>query len=144
MSVALGGLLLGAAAAAAGNGVLRGHDIGVAIDGGRENRADRLLVLATTLDRLMLWSRPFWNYGDRPIRYTSIAYPPAHLVRSAPKVLYGWRRATLPPEGYLSQGAGAIAVRVDGAVHPGWRDVRAVAGPPVMMTAPTASRFVRL
>ena len=66
--------------------------------GDREDRADRGLVLATTLDRLMLWSRPFWNYDGQPIRYTGIAYPPEHLVRSAPKVLYGWRRPNLPPE----------------------------------------------
>ena len=52
----------------------------------------------------------------------------ASLVRSAPKVLYGWRRATLPADSYVSCGAERIALSLDGAVHAGWRALRAVAG----------------
>jgi hypothetical protein len=144
MSVALGGLLLSALLGREGNGVLRSHDIGVALDGDRENRADRLLVLATTLDRLMLWSRPFWNYEDRPIRYTGIAFPPEHLVRSAPKVLYGWRRQTLPAEVYHSQGAWRIAVRVDAPFTIDGEIFQPLPKQPVAITAADRARFVRL
>jgi Diacylglycerol kinase catalytic domain len=143
MSVALAGLLLGAVVGRGGNGVLRSHVIGVALDRGQENRADRLLVLATTLDRLMLWSRPFWNYDDRPIRYTGIAYPPEHLVRSAPKVLYGWRRQTLPPEVYHSQGAWRIAVRVDAPFTVDGEMFQPLPEQPVVITAADRARFVR-
>jgi hypothetical protein len=144
MSVALAGLLLGAVVGRRSNGVLRNHVIGVALDGGPENRADRLLVLATTLDRLMLWSRPFWNYDDRPLRYTGIAYPPEHLVRSAPKVLYGWRRWTLPPEVYHSQGAWRIAVRIDAPFTVDGEMFQPVPAQPLVITAADRARFVRL
>ena len=109
MSLTLGGLLL-RGCSAAGNGLIRGHDIAVALDDEPMIRAQRLLVLATTLDRLILRSRPFWSQGSGSIRFTSIAHPPAHLIRSAPKVLYGWRRTTLPPEAYLSRDAERIAL----------------------------------
>jgi hypothetical protein len=140
MGVALAGLLVGRR----GDGVLRSHDIGVTLDGDRENRAERLLVLATTLDRLMLWSRPFWNYDARPIRYTGIAYPPERLVRSAPKVLYGWRRQTLPPAVYHSQGAWRIAVRVDAPFTIDGEMFQPLPKQPVVITAADRARFVRL
>jgi hypothetical protein len=143
MSVALAGLLMGIVLGRR-NGVLRGHAIGVALDGGGEDRTDRLLVLATTLDRLMLWSRPFWNYDDRPLRYTGIAYPPEHLVRSAPKVLYGWRRWTLPPEVYHSQGAWRIAVRIDAPFTVDGEMFQPVPAQPLVITAADRARFVRL
>jgi diacylglycerol kinase (ATP) len=143
MSVALAGLLMGAVLGRR-NGVLRSHVIGVALDGGRENRTDRLLVLATTLDRLMLWTRPFWNDDGRPIRYTGIIYPPARLVRSAPKVLYGWRRQTLAPEIYHSQGAWRVAVRLDAPFTVDGEMFRPLPEQPVVITAADRVRFVRL
>jgi diacylglycerol kinase (ATP) len=144
MSVALAGLLLGAVLPRRANRVLRSHAIGVALDGAREDQVDWLLVLATTLDRLMLWSRPFWNYDGQPIRYTGIAYPPEHLVRSAPKVLYGWRRQTLPPEVYHSQGAWRIAVRVDAPFTVDGEMFHPLAEQPVVITAADNAKFIRL
>jgi hypothetical protein len=143
MSVALAGLLLGALLGRR-NGVLRSHAIGVALDGGQEDRAERLLVLATTLDRLMLGSRPFWNDNAQPIRYTSIRYPPEHLVRSAPKVLYGWRRQTLCPEVYQSQGAWRVAVRIDAPFTVDGEMFQPLRDQPVVITAADHARFVRL
>jgi diacylglycerol kinase (ATP) len=144
MSVALAGLLLGAVLGRRSNRVLRSHAIGVALDGAREDRAERLLVLASTLDRLMLWSRPFWNCDGRPIRYTGIAYPPEHLVRSVPKVLYGWRRQTLPPEVYHSQGAGRVAVRIDAPFTVDGEMFHPLAEQPVVITAADHAKFIRL
>ena len=43
----------------------------------------RLLVLATTLDRLVLGSRPFWRTDGRPVRFTSIAYDARAVLRHA-------------------------------------------------------------
>jgi hypothetical protein len=144
MSVALAGLLLGAVLGRRGNGVVRRHAIGVALDGGLEKRTDRLLVLATTLDRLMLGSRPFWNSDRQPIRYTSIAYPPERLVRSAPKVLYGWRRQTLRPEVYHSRGAWRIAVRADAPFTVDGEMFHPLPEQPVVITAADSARFIRL
>lgn len=144
MGVTLVAILLGGVLGRRGNGVLRGHDIGVALDGGSENRTDRLLVLATTLHRLILGSRPFWNYDGQPIRYTSIGYPPEHLLRSAPKVLYGWRRHALRPEVYDSRGAWRIAVRVDAPITVDGETFHPLPGQPVLITAADHARFVRL
>jgi Diacylglycerol kinase catalytic domain len=144
MGTTLLSLLLDGVLGRRGNGVLRGHDIGVALDGGRENRAERLIVLATTLHRLILGSRPFWNYDGQPIRYTSIAYPPERLLRSAPKVLYGWRRRTLRPEVYGSQGAWRVAVRVDAPFTLDGEMFHPVPEQPVVITAADWARFVRL
>jgi hypothetical protein len=144
IAVTLAGLLLGTVFRTRNYGVLRGHEIAVSLDGGVENRRSRLLVLATTLHRLILGSRPFWNYAGEPIRYTSIAYPPAHLLRSAPKVLYGWRREALSPEVYDSQGAGRIAVRLDAPFTVDGEMFEPLPDRPVLITASDRVRFVRL
>jgi diacylglycerol kinase (ATP) len=144
MGVTLAGLLLGSVLGRGGNGVLRGHDIELALDGGVEKRADRLLVLATTLHRLILGSRPFWNHDGQPIRFTSIAYPPEHLLRSAPKVLYGWRREALRSEVYHSQGAWRIAIRLDEPFTVDGETLHPLPDEPVVITAPDHARFVRL
>ena len=144
MGLTLAALLLGSVLGRRGDGVLRAHDMGVALDGGGESRADRLLVLATTLHRLILGSRPFWNYDGHPIRYTSIAYPPEQLLRSAPKVLYGWRRQALRPEVYHSQGAWRIAIRLDAPFTVDGETFHPLPDRPVVITAPDHARFVRL
>jgi hypothetical protein len=144
IGVTLTGLLLGAGIKRRSYGALRGHDIAVALDDGAEHRRSRLLVLATTLHRLILRSRPFWNYDGRPIRYTSIGYPPHRLLRSAPKVLYGWRRRSLSPEGYDSRGAGRIAVRLDAPFTVDGETFEPSPDRPVLITAPERVRFVRL
>jgi hypothetical protein len=144
IGVTLAALLLGSALRRGSNGVLRPHDIGVMLDGGSESRTDRLLVLATTLHRLILGSRPFWNYDAHPIRYTSIAYPPAHLLRAAPKVLYGWGRRTLCPEIYDSKGAGRIALHLDAPFTLDGETFHPLPDQPVVITAADQVRFVRL
>jgi diacylglycerol kinase (ATP) len=144
MGVTLAAILLGSALGRGGNGVLRPHDIGVALDGDSEARTDRLLVLATTLHRLILGSRPFWNYDAQPIRYTSIAYPPAHLLRAAPKVLYGWRRRTLCPEVYDSKGARRIALRLDAPFTVDGETFHSPPDRPVVITAAEHARFVTM
>ena len=144
IGVTLTGLLLGAGIRRRSHRVLRGHDIGVALDGDAEHRRSRLLVLATTLDRLILGSRPFWNHDGRPIRYTSIGYPPVRLLRSVPKVLYGWRRPSLSPEAYDSRGAGRIDVRLDAPFTVDGETFEPLPDRPVLITAPDRLRFVRL
>jgi diacylglycerol kinase (ATP) len=143
MGVTLAAILLGSVVGR-GNGVLRPHDIGVTLDGGSENRTDRLLVLATTLHRLILGSTPFWNYDAQPIRYTSIAYPPDRLLRAAPKVLYGWRRRTLCPEVYDSHGARRITLRLDAPFTIDGETFHPLPDQPVVITATEHARFVRL
>ena len=143
MSLTLGGMLLSGLLGVS-NRLNRGHDIAVAIDGEPMIRRQRLLVLATTLDRLNLRARPFWSQGDGTIRFTSIAHPPARLIRSTLKVLYGWRQATLPPDTYLSQGAERIALRLDSPFTLDGELFEPSAIEPLVMTARDSATFVRL
>ena len=142
MGLTLGGLLLSSLLGRP-DGALRAHDIAVAVDAQPAVRARRLLVLATTLERLILGSRPFWTPGKGAIRFTSIGHPPPQLIRSAPKVLYGWRRATLS-EDYVSGGAERIALRLDGAFTLDGEFFEPVPDQPVLLTATDELRFVRL
>jgi diacylglycerol kinase (ATP) len=144
MGVTLAAILLGSVLGRRSNGVLRPHDIGVMLDGGSEMRTDRLLVLATTLHRLILRSRPFWNYDAQPIRYTSIAYPPEHLLSAAPKVMYGWRRDALPPEIYHSKGARRLELRLEAPFTLDGETFHPLPDRPLVITAADHARFVRL
>jgi len=143
MGLTLGGLLLSSLLGRS-DGALRGHEIAVAIDGQPAVPGKRLLVLATTLERMILGSRPFWNPGDGAIRFTSIAHPPVDLIRSAPKVLYGWRRSTLSEEHYASCGAEQIALQLDGAFTLDGEFFEPEPDEPILLTARDELSFVRL
>jgi diacylglycerol kinase (ATP) len=143
MSLTLVGLLL-RGLIDGGNGPFRPHDIAVAIDDDTMLRAQRLLVLATTLDRLILRSRPFWAEGDGGIRFTSIAHPPVRLIRSAPKVLYGWQRETLPRDTYLSRSAERLVIQLDSPFTLDGELFEPQPERPLVMTARDSVAFVRL
>ncbi|MGE0211266.1 MAG: diacylglycerol kinase family protein [Parvibaculaceae bacterium] len=58
---------------------------------------DQLLLLATTLNRLILRSRPFWGGKTAPIRTTAIGYPPPSVARWLLPALYGGEARRMPP-----------------------------------------------
>ena len=144
MGLTLGGFLLRGLFGSGDNGSIHGHDIAITINHQAVSRARRLLVLATTLDHLVLGTRPFWEEGVRPIRFTSIAHPPPRLVRSAPKVLYGWRRATLPGDAYVSGGAERLALGLDSAFTLDGELFEPEPQAPLLVTAPDRVGFVKL
>jgi hypothetical protein len=71
----------------------------------------QVVFLATTLDRLILGSRPFWGGATAPLRATAIAHPPPG-VRWARSVLYGGEERALPAQ-CLSFAAHSIEVTVN-------------------------------
>lgn len=144
MGVTLLGTLLSGLIQPRGNRVLRGHAIAVALDGGEMRPSTLLLALATTLERLVLGARPFWNRGEKPIHYTSVAYPPPKLIRSAPKVLYGWRRTSLPAASYRSEDADCVLLELETPITLDGELFRPTRGRPLRLTAPDSVRFVRL
>ena len=93
---------------------LGGQTIGVAVDGGPLDAKPRALVLATTLDRLVLGSRPFWGTGEAPIHFTVFDHPARGLLRHARTILYGGRERCLPDPPYRSRGATRVELRLDG------------------------------
>jgi hypothetical protein len=87
---------------------LGGDDMTVRLDGGPGRKVTQFLALVTTLDRLMLKSRPYWGREAGRLRYTGIAYPPKRLGRSAWRVLYGPPDRRLP-ENFVSHNADRVA-----------------------------------
>lgn len=96
------------------NAFIHGDAMTVAVDDGPATPATFLVALATTLDRLVLNSRPFWHEGEEtaPIRFTTIAYPPRHLLRHAWRILYGRGDRRLPDPPFHSQRARTISLRM--------------------------------
>lgn len=85
------------------------YPMAVRVDGQSFVHGDQLLLLATTLNRLILKSRPFWGRQSAAIRVTAIAYPPPSVVRWLVPILYGSEDRTLP-ESCKSTSAGCILV----------------------------------
>jgi diacylglycerol kinase (ATP) len=110
IGVTLAGLLLATVFRTRNYGVLRGHEIAVSLDGGVENRRSRLLVLATTLHRLILGSRPFWNYAGEPI--------PA--LRIHPIICCGRRRRCSMAGGARRSARRCTIARAPGASRCAW------------------------
>jgi hypothetical protein len=112
-AVTLAGMLLGWLVSGGRGETFRGETIAVSVDGGVAERGALFLALATTLDRLILNSRPFWNQGGGPVRFTSIADPPRRLLRYARKILYGPAQRSFPDDTYVSRGAKCVSFEMD-------------------------------
>jgi len=141
--VTLGWLLLNAAFRGLQAVDIHGHDIGLSVDGGPVETQRRLLVLATTLDRLVLGSRPFWRTCGKPVRFTSIAWTAPGIVRHARRILYGDEERELPA-GFDSLGAERIELTLDGPFTIDGQFFDPMPGRPLVLTAPETVRFVRL
>lgn len=65
---------------------------------------DALMLLVTTLDRLILGLKPFWGSGSGPLRLTAVGVRPRRLMCALPSLVRGrnsfW---ATPANGYLSR-----------------------------------------
>lgn len=52
-------------------------------------RRDWLLILATTLDKLLLGSTPYWGAENAPMHFTAIAHRPPRVLTALPGLLRG-------------------------------------------------------
>ncbi|MCZ6763456.1 MAG: diacylglycerol kinase family protein [Alphaproteobacteria bacterium] len=93
--------------------IFRGDDVSIKVDDTDIGVRSSLLVLATTLDKLLLGSRPYWDRGDANVAFTQISFPTYRLVRTAPRLLYGGAVRKLPPEHYFSHGARRVVLAMD-------------------------------
>jgi diacylglycerol kinase (ATP) len=57
----------------------------------------QLLLLATTLDKLILGTRPFWGGKVGPIRVSTIPYPVPSIARWLLPLMYGGEDRRVPP-----------------------------------------------
>jgi hypothetical protein len=124
--------------------VFRGDEMAISLDGGPAERGSQVVVLATTVDRLFLRSRPFWNTESGPVKFTSIADPPTNLLRRVFAILYGGPDRAIPEAAYRSRGAHRVVLEmacpfmVDGQVF------KPIDGNAVSITAEETVSFVRL
>ena len=86
-------------------GILRGDAMTLTPDGdrGAARERDYFLILATTLDHLILGLTPFWGDGDGALRLTTVAYPPTRLARALLPLAWGRPRPWMTVNGYDSR-----------------------------------------
>ncbi len=125
------------------DGIYRGDDMTLAVDDGAGLAGSYLLVMATTLDRLILGVRPFWGDGPGAVRLTTIDFPPARLARALVPMLRGQPKPWMAAAGYGSRRASRVTIRsncpmiLDGQiVHPDPAD-------PAVLEADRRLRFLR-
>ena len=88
----------------------RGEPMSIAFDDEHCTEKPYLLLIATTLHRLILGLSPFWDsahvspatHTGRTIRYTSVDFPPKRLARAIVPVLRGRPKDWMGEEGYRS------------------------------------------
>ncbi len=98
------------------NPLYKGEAISIALDDGQKLESSHLLLIATTLDRLMLGLMPFWGKADETIRYTSVAFPPKRLASALLPVLRGKPRAWMHECGYESGTTSDMAIDIKSPV----------------------------
>ncbi len=69
-----------------------------------------LLLLTTTLHRLVLNSRPFWNQNGEALKLTTAGFPTRRLMSSLLPILYGGENRNLDPTIYRSTTARKISL----------------------------------
>jgi hypothetical protein len=126
---------------AAGNGSIR---VRVSEDGGPAGEGTFLLLMASTLHRLLLGARPYWGTETAPMHVTSIRAQPRALWRSLPRFLRG-DPSGLDEHDYRSRNLRALTLEcrgdfvLDGEIHPTGPEgsaVRIDAGDPICFAVP--------
>jgi hypothetical protein len=91
------------------NRIDRAYPIAAGSDGETLVPSSQLFMLATTLDKLILGTRPFWAGKTAPIRATIIPYPVPSVMRWLLPMMYGGEDRRAPP-GAHSFCATALAI----------------------------------
>jgi hypothetical protein len=98
-----------------GHGLRASAPMTVAPDDGPAREGRRFLLLATTLDRLMLGLRPFWGEGSGPVRWLDVLAPPRRLAAAFWAGARGRPRPWMRSAGYHSGRSERLRVAMDGA-----------------------------
>jgi hypothetical protein len=76
----------------------RPYKLEVTADGRTMCSGEQLLMLATTLEKLILGTRPFWGGHTAPIRATVLSYPPFAVLRWLLPTMYGSETRRMPAD----------------------------------------------
>jgi len=90
-----------------------GTRMAVSVDDAPSGDAPRFLILATTLDRLMLGLWPFWGQGSGGIRWLDIDAPAPWLGAALAAVLLQRPRRWMARKGYRSGRADSLRIRME-------------------------------
>jgi hypothetical protein len=86
-----------------------------ALDDGPPERRDHLVLMVTTLERLVVGLRPFWGDGTAPLHYTAVLGHPRRLLAALPRVLRGRPGgAATADNGYVSRDVSEVRVWLEG------------------------------
>lgn len=101
-----------------GGRLLQGQSVAWRWDGGEKQSDSLCVVVATTLDRLVVGTRPFWNLGRKPAQrngfsVTLVRKPGAAFWWSLPRLLYGRADRRLRIEGCRSGEAKVLELWMD-------------------------------
>jgi hypothetical protein len=99
---------------------------------------DWLVVFATTLDRLLVRSRPYWGTEQQPIHLTAITHRPRRLALILPLLLWGRAVSMIKEQdGYFSHNftrmdlGGADEYVLDGEIFPAQGTITLAATDPI-------------
>jgi hypothetical protein len=108
------GALIARAALGSTSGLLTPDRVAVRLDGQPVEREEFLVILATTLERLLFGLRPFWGVETAPIRFTAIAAGAPRSSAATIRLLRGrppFNGASDP--GYLSRNVHQIELHLN-------------------------------
>jgi len=121
----------------------RGEPMALGVDGAAPAEGQRLLVLASSLPRLMYGMNPFWGGGEGALRWLDVAAPGRRFAAAMLPLLRGRPRPWMEEAGYAS----GRAMRLDLVLRHGMRfDGQAFDPPPdgrVRLTVGPTVAFVR-
>jgi diacylglycerol kinase (ATP) len=85
------------------------------LDGAPPERREHLVLMVTTLERLVVGLRPFWGDGTAPLHYTAVLGWPRRLLAALPRVLRGRPGgAAIARNGYVSRDVTEARVWLEG------------------------------
>jgi hypothetical protein len=88
--------------------------ISIGLNQNAPQKQNYLLVLITTLQRLFLGLRPFWNSQPKPLHYTAVEAQPRHLLQALPSAMRGHQsRHVIPANGYVSHNIDEAQLTLD-------------------------------
>lgn len=118
--------------------------IGVQFDGEARTDGEYLMLIVTTLDRMALGLRPFWDDRPAPLRFTAVAFAHRHFLRAVPALLRGKPNGVLKPEhGYSSRNAHSVVLELASGCMLDGEIVQPRPHTPIHLTAKHTVRFLR-
>ncbi len=134
------------ALAAKNRDVVRPVPMDIGLDGKRVDGQQCLLVLISTLEKLILGFRPYWGCEEGPLRFTAVRAHPRRLLQTVFGLACGLNRLHPGAEhGYLSHNAHVIELDFRGSFAlDGELYMPDAAGGPVVVQKGGPASFLRL